>query len=96
MILDIPLIADWNLLRENRQQLIDQRLIAANRKRYSYDYQIGEEVLKLVYKPRKLDARATGPYRIVSVHTNGTVTIQLTPTTLECISIRRIKPYKRV
>ena len=38
MILDIPVIADWNFIKEHRQQLIDQRLVAANQKRYSYDY----------------------------------------------------------
>ena len=95
MILDIPTIADWELIRQNRQQLIDNRLILANRKRFAHDYQVNDEVLKLVYKPNKLENRAEGPYRIISVHTNGTVTIRLTPHTVERISIRRIKPYKR-
>ena len=94
MILDIPVIADWLFISEHRQQLIDQRLIAANNKRYSYDYHIGDEVLKLTYSPNKLEQRANGPYRIVEVHTNGTVTIQLTEHTIERISIRRIKPFK--
>jgi hypothetical protein len=95
MILDIPTIADWELIRQNRQQLIDNRLIAANRKRFSHDYQVGDEVLKLVHNPDKLSPRAEGPYRINTVHANGTVTIQLTPHVIEPISIRRIKPYKR-
>ena len=93
MILDIPVIADWLFISEHRQQLIDQRLIAANNKRYSYDYHIGDEVLKLTYSPNKLEQRANGPYRIVEVHTNGTVT-KLTEHTIERISIRRIKPFK--
>ena len=95
MILDIPVIADWNLIREHRQQLIDQRLIAANRKRFAYDYHIGDEVLKLTYNSKKLEQRAVGPYRILEVHTNGTVTIRLNHHTMERISIRRIKPYHR-
>ena len=95
MVLDIPLIADWQLIQQHRQQLIDSRLIAANRKRFSYDYHIGDEVLKLTFKPDKLSTRANGPYRIETVHTNGTVTIRLNPQTIERISIRRIKPYKR-
>jgi hypothetical protein len=41
----------------------------------------------------KLEPRAVGPYRINAVHTNGTVTIQLTPYTVERISILRIKPF---
>lgn len=95
MVLDIPVIADWITIQQHRQQLIDQRLIAANRKRFSYDYHPGDEVLKLAFKPAKLSPRAFGPFRIESVHTNGTVTIRLNDTTLERISIRRVKPYKR-
>ena len=30
MVLDIPFIADWQLIKDKRQQLIDDRLIAAN------------------------------------------------------------------
>ena len=94
MILDIPMIADWNLIRQNRQQLIDQCLIAADYKYFAYDYQVSDEVLKLSYKPHKLKHQATGPYRILSVHHNGTDTIRLNATTIECISIHRGKPYK--
>ena len=82
MVLDIPIIADWQLIQQHCQQLIDSRLIAANRKRFSYDYHIGDEVLKLTFKPDKLSTRANGPYRIETVHTNGTVTIRLNPQTL--------------
>ena len=94
MVLDIPVIADWITIQNNRQQLIDQRLIEANRKRFSYDYNIGDQVLKLVYQPNKLQPRAEGPYTIDTVHTNGTVTIRLNHHTIERISIRRIKPYR--
>jgi hypothetical protein len=86
MILDIPLIADWLLIQQKRQLLIDQRLIEANHKCFSDDYHVGDEVLKLVPNPAKLEPRATGPYRIEPVHANDTVTIRLDS---------RIKPYKR-
>jgi len=96
MVLDIPVIADWLTIQQNRQQLIDQRLIAANRKKFSYDYQVGDEVLKLAYKPDKLSPRANaGPYSIETVHANGTVTIRINPNTLERINLRRIRPYRR-
>ncbi len=74
---------------------IDERLIQANRKRFAYDYHIGDQVLKLTYKPDKLEPRAHGPYTIETVHTNGTITICLNPTTIERLSIRRVKPYRR-
>jgi hypothetical protein len=54
MVMHIPLTADLTLIRANRQQLIDERAICSNARRHSYDYQPGQEVLKLVYKPDKL------------------------------------------
>ena len=95
MVLDIPLRADWKLIRRHRQQLIDKRLIAANKKRFSYDYKVGDEVLKIVYEPTKLAPRASGPYRIETVHQNGTVTLRLNATTIERLSVRCIKLYRR-
>ena len=95
MLLDIPVISDLQLLQQRRQTLIDKNLLTANSKRRTFDYQPNQECLKLVYNPGKLEPRAEGPYRIVTVHTNGTVTLQLTPLVRERISIRRIKPYRR-
>jgi hypothetical protein len=95
MILHIPLVTDLQQLQKRRQELIDQRLLSANTKRFSYDYAIGDEVLKLIYQPDKLEARATGPFPITRVHTNGTVTIETSPGVVERINIRRIKPYRR-
>jgi Integrase core domain len=77
MVMNIPLIADLTLLRANRQRLIDERAISSNACHHSYDYQPGQEVLKLVYKPDKLKPRAQCPYDIIAVHTNGALTIQL-------------------
>jgi hypothetical protein len=59
----------------------------------SPDYQPNQKVLKLQYKPDKLTPRATGPYWITSVHTNGTITIQLTPHTRQRISICNAKLF---
>jgi len=95
MILNIPLVSDLHLIREHRQQLIDERRITANRKRFTFDYQPNQEVLKLVYEPGKLEPRAIGPYRITAVHTNGTVMIQVAPHVIERISLRNIKPFRR-
>ena len=96
MVLDIPVVADWLTIQQHRQQLIDQRLIAANRKKISHDYQVGDEILKLAYNPGKLSSRAHEcSYTIETVHTNGAVTIFLNPHVIERINIRRIRPYRR-
>jgi hypothetical protein len=95
MVLDMPLIADLQLIQERRQHLIDDRLIAANRRRFSYDYHIDDEVLKLKHEPGKLEPGAAGPFRVEQVHANGTLTIRLSPNVIEHISLRRIKPCRR-
>jgi transposase InsO family protein len=95
MVLNIPLVADLNLIRDKRQHLIDQRLIVNNRKRFAHDYQPNQEVLKLVHEPGKLAPRAVGPYRITAVHTNGTLTIAIPPHMSERISLRNVKPFNR-
>ncbi len=95
MLLDIPLIADLHLLQQKRQALIDERLHRANRMRISHDYQPAEEVMILTYKPDKLEPRATGPFVIQRVHTNGTVTIRRNPFVTERINIRRLRPFRR-
>jgi len=93
MFLDIPIIADLHLLQQNRQVLIDKQLMLANTKRISFDHQPGQKVLKLAIGPNKLDPFYEGPYLIHTVHTNGTVTLQITPVIQERINIRRIRPF---
>jgi hypothetical protein len=65
------------LIKDHCHQLIDEHAMRSNKRRQAYDYQPGQEVLKLVYKPDKLEPQAQGPYEIIAVHTNGTLTIQL-------------------
>ena len=57
MMLNIPFITNLADLGLRRQQVINQRAIAANAKRISYDYQPNQEVLVAVHKPDKLDPK---------------------------------------
>jgi len=93
MFLDVPLVADWHLIKQRRQQLVNDDLRRKNAKRRKFDYAQGQRVLKKRHKPNKLGLRTEGPYQITRVHTNGTVTIQLRNSVTERINIRRVIPY---
>jgi hypothetical protein len=93
MVLNIPFVTDLNLLKDHHQQLIDECAMRSNKHWHAYDYQPGQEVLKLVYTPDKLKPQAQGPYETIAVQTIGTLTIQLNSTTIECISIWNVKPF---
>jgi transposase InsO family protein len=94
MLLPIPVLTDFNLIRERRQTIIDDNNRRVNLRRRFHDYKMGDKVLLITYDPTKLEDRATGPYVIVEVHVNGTVTIERAPGVLERINIRRVRPYR--
>ena len=93
MLLPIPVLADYNLIRERSQAVIDNNNHRANLRWRFKDYKAGDQVLLLTQTKSKLKPKATGPYTIVQVHVNGTVTIQRGPRVTERINLRRIKPY---
>ena len=93
MMLDIPLIADLINLHKNRQLQVNEQLIKANTARISYDYQPGQMIWKHKRQADKLEDKWEGPYEILQVHTNGTITIRLDATHRERINIRRVKPH---
>jgi hypothetical protein len=96
MFLNIPLIADWHAIAQIREHLIHENLMRENQKRRGYDYTPQQQmVLKKKWKPKKMGKRTSGPYKIVQVHVNGTVTIQLRPGLTERINKRQIIPYKQ-
>ena len=94
MFLNIPLTADWHAITLQREHLINENLIRENQKRRRYDYLPQQRILKKCWKPRKLDKRTSGPYRVLQTHVNGTVTIELRPGVSERFNIQRIKQYK--
>ena len=93
MMLPIPLMADYNLIRERRQAVIDENNRRENLRRHFKDYHVGDQVLVILPSTGKLQSKTIGPFSIVDVHVNGTVTIDRGPGIVERLSIRRIKPY---
>jgi hypothetical protein len=95
MFLNIPLIADWHPITQRREHLIHENLVRENQKRRGYDCAPQQMVLKKKWKSKKLGKRTSGQYKIVKVHVNGPVTIQLRPGLTERVNIRQIIPYKQ-
>ena len=60
----------------------------------TFDYQTGDEILILTNNPTKLQDCGIVPFSITQVHMNSTITFQRTLHIVECITIRRVKPYR--
>ena len=96
MIHNVPFIVDLHNLQHRRQRLVDRYNVRENSKRIDYNYMVGDWIMirKDTYKIlSKMDERFVGPFQIMQVHVNGTVTIRKRRNVLERINIRRIKPF---
>ena len=91
MFLDIPLITDLLTLTHNCQAAIDNCLLHANRHQLRHEFKVGQQVYDHTICKNKLQLTYTGPYPILQVHTNNTVTIKRGPIS-EHISIQHLKP----
>ncbi len=45
MLFDVPFIADWKLIGENRQRRTDHNIDSKNKKCVNYDYKVGDKIL---------------------------------------------------
>jgi hypothetical protein len=94
IFLNTPLIADWQAITQKREHLIHENRIQENQKRRWYNYLPEQRVLKKHWKPHKLDARTSGPYRVLQTQVNGTVTIELRLGVSERLNIWRVNRTK--
>ena len=96
MFFDLLLLADIVALQHARQALVDRRLLLKNSKCISHDFCVGEQVLQkaVLSLSDKLKPAFTGPFEIITVHTNGTCTIRLSPNVTKRINICWLKPYQ--
>jgi hypothetical protein len=88
------LIADWHAVFQKREHLFHENLIQNKQKWRWYNYHLEQGVLKKRWKLRKLDARTSGPYRVLQTQVNGTVTIVLRPGVSERLNISRVNRTK--
>jgi hypothetical protein len=94
MLFDIPFIADWHKIGDQRQLLTDCGNQQENAKRIDHDYKVGDKVLVINegILCKAESAYGKEPWTITTVHTNGTIRIQR-GTKTERLSIRRVEPF---
>ena len=92
MILNVQHIADWHYINSQKNKKIKENNKRENAKRLFHKYKAGDKILLQKIKSRKLARPVDGPFKIIKVHTNGTVTIQRRAVT-ERVNLRRIQPY---
>ena len=93
MLFDIPFVADWNEIRQCRQEQVESTNTRENNPQLPHDYAIGQK--NLICKDEilhKAETKYEGPYTILQVYCNGTVRIQRDSIS-ERINIRRLTPY---
>ncbi len=77
MLLDVPLIVEWQTITRNREAIVNNALLKNNQWHINYDYYIGQHVLKYDNTIKeKLAVKTSGPFEIVRVHMKSMVTIQ--------------------
>ena len=87
------MIADWHLIAQRREQLINENLRRHNLRRRRYDYAVGQQVLIKNHEITKMGLRTHGPYKITQVHCNGNVTLDVGRDSTERINIKQIQPF---
>jgi transposase InsO family protein len=97
MVLPIPLIADFEIIRQRRQAVVDDNRHRQNLRHLFHDYNVGDEVLIPNQNKNKptLSPASIGPFVIQQVHVNDTVTIIRAPNVFERVNICRLRPYHR-
>jgi hypothetical protein len=94
MLFNIPFVADWHKIGEQRQSLTNCGNWRKNAKCIYYDYKVGDKVLLINEGILCIAESAYGkePWTITTVHTNGTIRIQC-GTGMERLGIRRVQQF---
>jgi transposase InsO family protein len=92
-VINTKFIADWDYIRQRKQNIIHQNNIRENAKRTLHTYTVGDKVMMKRHNQTKYGGpQYEGPYAIVTVNDNGTVRIKRRAF-YDTINIRNVKPY---
>ena len=77
MIFNIKHKANWNYIRQRKQDIINQNNERENAKRIEHTYKEGDQVLLARGNEFKYESPYTGPHAILKVNDNGTVRLKV-------------------
>ena len=92
MILNITHRANWEYIRQRKQERINKNNEKENKKRIPHNYQVGDLVLLKVGTENKYETPYSGPFQILKVHKNGTVELMVNSVT-DRYNIRQLTPF---
>ena len=93
MIFNIKHTANWEYIRQRKQDLINKNNKRENAGRINYDYKVGDKVLLARGNENKYESPYQGPFEVLKVNDNGTVRLTVNAVT-DSYNIRRIIPYR--
>ena len=95
MILNMQYLADWNVIKARKQQLIRKNNIIKNSKRIPHQYKVGDMVMLENHRANKYKQpyKVHLPYLVTQLNTNGTVHLRI-GAVMDTVTIRCIHPYK--
>ena len=92
MILNIKHTANWEYIRQRKQNIINKNNERENAKRIEHTYQRGDKVLLQRGTENKQEQPFTGPHTILEVRDNGTVRLKVNAI-IDSYNICRLMPY---
>jgi hypothetical protein len=98
-ILNLPFKANWQLIRQRKQNLIGKNNKRENSKRKAHTFKIGDKVMIKNDQPTKYGKDPySGPYDVIEVMTNGTVRLRKKSISgrgyiIQTYNIRNLQPY---
>jgi hypothetical protein len=92
MIFNIQHTANWEYIKQRKQQLIEKNNKRENAGRIQHEYKIGDKVLLRRGTENKYEAPYAGPFEILKVNENGTVRLMV-KSVEDSYNVRRLEPY---
>ena len=93
-VLNVRHEANWKLIKERKQKLINRGNERENKNRVPHEYKIGDKVLlKNAWKTKFNQDAYIGPYIITAVRNNGTIRARKSNVT-DTFNLRNMTPFK--